>query len=125
MFARREATVKRNSTKPCKGSWFFDYEIHHPAASDVRPSAAAVAQDVVVRAAGFFQRVGEDGHVLEAALGVDGAGKGGGLECLTRSIKDDRAKRVAENFPEDGAFSSPDASKYSFIQPFQIYGRHI
>src|SRR6516164_1451548 len=53
-----------------------EQQVQHPAAADVRPGAAAVVEDGGVGAAGVFQRVGEDGHVLESPFVVDAAGDG-------------------------------------------------
>ena len=49
-------------------------QIHDPAPANVRPVAAAMAQDGLVLAAGVHQRVGEDRHSFEGAIVVDTAG---------------------------------------------------
>src|SRR5262245_58521389 len=47
-------------------------QVEHPAPPDVRPWPPEVAEDLGVRAARLFERVGEDGQVLVPALVVDG-----------------------------------------------------
>src|SRR5207253_3079874 len=49
-------------------------QIQHPAAAHVLRLRAAMGENVVVVAAGFLQRVGEQRHVGEATLVVDGSG---------------------------------------------------
>src|SRR5262249_31805002 len=51
-------------------------EIDDPAATDVRPGAAAVVEDGAVGAAGVFERVGKYGQVVEVIMVVDVRGKG-------------------------------------------------
>src|SRR5262249_59140524 len=62
------------------------HQIDRPAAPDVRtprrPRSAQVGEDVRVGAAGLFEGVGQERHLVEAALFVDGMGEGfdgGGL----------------------------------------------
>src|SRR5437016_3645198 len=43
-------------------------QVHHPAAADVRPLAAAVGEDFLIVAAGVEQRVVKDRHSVEGAL---------------------------------------------------------
>src|SRR5437879_5828271 len=47
-------------------------QIQKPATPVVRPFAAAVREDVGVRATGVFQSISEDGELVEGTLFVDG-----------------------------------------------------
>src|SRR5262249_12658175 len=47
-------------------------EVHHPASPDVWPWTSTVSKDVLVRAATFFQSIGQDRQVIEGPLLVYG-----------------------------------------------------
>ena len=49
-------------------------QVHNPAAPNMWPFASAMAQNVGVRAARFFESIGKNRHVLEAAFLVNGLG---------------------------------------------------
>ena len=54
---------------------FAEQQIEHPAAATMLALLPAMREDRGVAATRFFQRIGEDRHRLEAALGVDCLGK--------------------------------------------------
>jgi len=64
------------------------------------PTASAVAQDVLVRAAGVFEGIGQDGQAVEGTLVVDGLSKSNRstgwrrLESARAEVKD------AKNLPK-------------------------
>jgi hypothetical protein len=72
-------------------------QIQYPAAEDVFAAGAAVGEDGIVGAAGFFERVGENRHVGEAALGVDRLREGGDVRRAPGGIEPDGAVRIPED----------------------------
>jgi len=54
------------------GSLLPQQQINDPTAPHMRPTGAAVEEHIRVRAAVFLQRIGEDRHPVEGAVGVDG-----------------------------------------------------
>ena len=72
-------------------SRFAEDQIERPAAADVRPRPAEMAQEVGIRAAGFFEGVGKDSEACGVKLtgrqgtlfvcGCGKAGRGRSLRC--------------------------------------------
>jgi hypothetical protein len=57
----------------------------------------AVVQDVLVRAAGVFQSVGQDGHAVEGAVGVNRLGDGGDGGGQPGALEGDGTEGVSGN----------------------------
>ena len=70
-------------------------QIDDPATPDMRAVAAAVEEDIGIRAAGFFQRIGEDGESVEGPVGVDGRRDGDDGRREPSGIGDDGTEGVA------------------------------
>ncbi len=86
--ALRDVGVTQSVTYESSTLSFTQQQIDDPTSPDVRSIAAAVKQDICVRAAGFLQRIGEDRHAVEGAVGVDGrrdVDDGGGEQTLINS----------------------------------------
>src|SRR5207249_2111254 len=80
-----------------------EYQIQRPAAADVFPRLAAVAQEGPVRAAGLFEGVREDGQLVERLLLVEGPGHAGGrgpLRTQPGGIEPRRPEGVAEKLAQ-------------------------
>ena len=78
----------------------------------MRPNAAAVEQNIRIRAAGFLQRIGENRHAVEGAAGVDGVRDGDGGGCEPYGIGDDGTEWIASHVAEmDTKFSANLFSK--------------
>ena len=71
----------------------------------MRPGAAAVEQEIRVHAAGFLQRIGEDRHALECAVGVDRRRDGDSGGCEPCGIGDDGTEGIAEDVAEETALN--------------------
>jgi len=54
------------------GSLLPQQQINDPSAPHMRPTGAAVEEHFRVCASGFLQRIGEDRHPIEGAVGVNG-----------------------------------------------------
>jgi hypothetical protein len=64
---------------------------------------AAVAQDVGVGAAGFFQSVSEDGQAVESSVVVDRLGESSNSGSEPSGIEGDGLEWIAEEFPKNVA----------------------
>src|SRR4051812_35115360 len=81
-------------------SFLPEQEIDDPAAPHMVPAATAVFEDGDVGAAGFFERVGQDRQISEAALIVNDLGEfGDGASVPDQPRRLDRSgtERVAED----------------------------
>jgi hypothetical protein len=77
-------------------------QIYDPAAADVRLRPAAVPQDGGVLAPGLFQGIGQDRHVLETPLLVQGPGQLHDGRRPPGGVEGDGPEGVAENVsPEE------------------------
>jgi len=56
-----------------------------------------VFEDRGIRAAGFFQGIGQDGQAVEGSVVVDAFGEGVHGRRLPRGVERDGAKRIAED----------------------------
>jgi hypothetical protein len=50
---------------------FSEQQIHHPAATNVRPIASTVVQDVLILATGVLKCICQDRHTVESTILVD------------------------------------------------------
>lgn len=62
----------------------------------MRPRVAEVSQELSVGAAGFFEGIGEDGQLLEGAVGVHGLGDGGDRGGEAGGVEVDRMEGVED-----------------------------
>ena len=88
------------------GLLLAEHQVHDPAAADVRPLAPAVAEDLLVGAAGVHQGVGQEGQAVEGPVLVDAAGQADGVGGPPAGVEGDGAEGVAENCPRTSR-SSP------------------
>src|ERR1700722_5220008 len=92
------------------------------------PRPAAVVEDVLVVAAGFFQGVGKKGHVGEAAVVVNGLGtfwdRGfvPGKPCW---VEGDGAEGVAHNLSQQGTMGNKLGSISPFNCPSELFRSQV
>src|ERR1700728_2699071 len=60
-----------------------------------------MAEDVLVRAAGVFEGISQDGHAVESTVVVDGLGQAGDAGREPRAVERDGAEGVAKYAAED------------------------
>ena len=88
-------------------------KVHTPASSDVDTGLTAVVQDVLVDAAGFFERISENRKVVERSLGVDGLGQLLDGRCEPSRVEGKGIEGIAEDVTEvKNFFSCWTATRY-------------
>src|SRR5262249_25620627 len=90
-------------------SVLVENQVNDPAAADVLAGFAAVFQDRLLRAAGLFEGVGEQRHILEAAVFVHSLRQGDHSTMVPgkpRIIHPARSVRVLKNVAEQSELSA-------------------
>src|SRR5262249_26467670 len=100
-------------------SWVAERVLDRPAAANVAPRFATMAQHLDIGATGVFERVGQDRQLLEGALGEDGLrqsrhgpivpGEPGRIRGLSR-------ERI-EDLPHGETGEGPGFAAYSVARP--------
>src|ERR1700728_4434690 len=78
-----------------------EQQVHHPATKNMWPGASTVAQDVLVRAAGIFEGIGQDRETIKGMVGVDGLDEGNDGGAKPGRFQGDWAERVSEKLSEE------------------------
>jgi len=92
---------------PSAASTFPQHQVHHPAAADVDARFAAVGEDRVAIAPGFFEGVGEDRQGGEVAVLIHLRGDADRVFGAPTRIEPHRPERAAEDVAEERRYVLP------------------